>query len=622
MTNPIAGKAARAPLPWGLLGMLALVWAVESFVSRHHPDLAPSYSLEWRRTSRNVREHAPRSEILCFGDSLVKVGVAPRVLEQRLGKRVYNFALSAGPPVASYGLFRRALEAGARPAAVLLDSKWTVLADSSVNNRTILSDIFGPREFLDLAWTARDPCLFANLMVSRALPSFHVRFEIRADVLTALHGEAPPRRRNIDAWRRNWWLNHGAHHPPKELGYHGEIDLANTQLLPDAWQADPIVAAYLERFFALAQERNIAVFWLIPPTVPALQARHEQAGTDRAVTRFARQIQARFPHVVVIDGRYARYPHSVFIDPTHLDCQGAALYSDDLAPIIGRVLDGSEAAERWVALPPFRERSIGVDLEDVERSAQVVAAAQAAAGWWNELHSGRPLDDQHLERPGTMHSLDAAELDVGGGRRARDPGHRPSPGVGRVVQKGHGLGDEADDLVGTDYAEVIVGQERQHPPPLAGSAVEHDRPGLRDPQRRRGQDAVARLDLLIRQPGVGEHPHASHIGHPAFREVGRDDERANPARGKRGGDGGRHIAGRDGMDGRLVFGDAFDEQLDPLGRGCRIGLPVVAPDSHHLGLLTVRDVEQGCADATDDLGAGHVHVRDLHHSRNVWLATG
>ena len=377
MTNPTAAERAGAALPWGLLGMIALVWAVESFVSRHFPDLASSYSQEWRKTGQNVRPEAPRGEILCFGDSLVKVGVAPRVLEHRLGKRVFNFALERRPAGGQLFLFRRALEVGARPAAVVLDSKWTALAGRPAFNQAILPDIFGPREFLDLAWTARDPGLFAGLVLSQVLPSYHVRFAIRADVQTALRGESPPRRRNIDAWRRNWRLNHGAHHAPRELRYHGEIDPGNTELLPAAWQPDPVVATYLERFLALAEARNIPVFWLIPPMVPALQDRHEQGGTDVCFTRFARQIQARFPHVVVIDGRHARYPHSVFIDPTHLDCQGAALFSDDLAPIIGRSLDGPEAAARWVSLPLFRERSIGIDLEDVERSAQVIATAQA-----------------------------------------------------------------------------------------------------------------------------------------------------------------------------------------------------------------------------------------------------
>jgi hypothetical protein len=365
-------------IPWGLLGMLGLVLAVESFVEHHHPDLAPPYSLEWRKTVGNVRREGPRSEIACFGDSLVKVGVAPRVLEERLKKRTFNFALSAGQPVASYFLLRRVLDAGARPSAIVVDSKWPALASRDLLNQDVLPDLLGPSEILDLAWSLRDPRLFGSLMLARMLPSCHDRFAIRADVMTALRGESPPPRRRIEAWRRNWKLNHGAHHAPKTEAYHGEIDPNNKYLAPDEWRPDPVISAYLDRFFALAESRGIPVFWLIPPMVPALQAHHEQSGTDVAFTRFARRVQERFPRVVVIDGRYAGYPSSVFIDPTHLDCQGAALYSDDLAPIIGRHLDAPGSAPRWVALPDFRERSIGIALEDVEQSARAIAAATEA----------------------------------------------------------------------------------------------------------------------------------------------------------------------------------------------------------------------------------------------------
>ena len=62
-------------------------------------------------------------------------------------------------------------------------------------------------------------------------------------------------------------------------------------------------------------------------------------------------------------------------------------------------------------------------------------------------------------------------------------------------ERGDGLGDDPDDLVLADHAEVIVGQERQGPPPLARPAVEDDRPGLGDPQGAAGQDAVARRSI-------------------------------------------------------------------------------------------------------------------------------
>jgi hypothetical protein len=354
--------------------MVGLLLAVESYVARRHPDLAPDYSLEWRRTGRTVPREAPHSQIVCLGDSLVKVGVAPRVLEQRLGKRTFDFALSAGQPVASYFLFRRLLEAGARPEAVVLDSKWTALASPPSLNEPILPEIVGPREFLDLAWTARDGRLFATLMLAEVLPSYRDRFAIRADVKTALRGESPPPRRQIGAWQRNWRQNHGAHHAPRRESYQGQVDPINKQIFPDDWKPDPVVASYLERLFALAGARGIPVFWLVPPTVPEVQARHERAGTDRAFTRFARQLQGRFPNVVVLDARAAGYPPSVFIDPTHLDCRGAALFTDDLAPIIGRSLADPSTSPRWAALPPYRDRPIDIDLEDVEQSARIIAA--------------------------------------------------------------------------------------------------------------------------------------------------------------------------------------------------------------------------------------------------------
>ena len=163
--------------------------------------------------------------------------------------------------------------------------------------------------------------------------------------------------------------------PPRSRAIRARSTPNNKYLAPDTWTPDPVVATYLDRFFAWPESRGIPVFWLIPPMVPALQARHhEQAGIDVAYTRFARRVQERFPNLVVIDGRYASYPPSVFIDPTHLDCQGAAVFSDDLAPIIGRHL-ALPIGSALGFLAAFRERPPGIALEDVEQSARAIAAA-------------------------------------------------------------------------------------------------------------------------------------------------------------------------------------------------------------------------------------------------------
>src|SRR5262249_14919578 len=85
-------RNSRAGLPGGLLGMIALVVAVEGFVVSDplrfvgNPD-----RLGWRTTRRVAAGgEARRSEVLCFGDSLVKHGVYPTVVESVLGRRAFN----------------------------------------------------------------------------------------------------------------------------------------------------------------------------------------------------------------------------------------------------------------------------------------------------------------------------------------------------------------------------------------------------------------------------------------------------------------------------------------------------------------------------------------------------
>ncbi len=67
-----------------------------------------------------------------------------------------------------------------------------------------------------------------------------------------------------------------------------------------------------------------------------------------------------------------------------------------------------------------------------------------------------------------MHAFHAVKLDVGGGRRARDPGERMARLAYRIVELGDGLGDESDDLIDPDDAEVIVGQEGRARRPWPG----------------------------------------------------------------------------------------------------------------------------------------------------------
>jgi hypothetical protein len=96
-------KQTREPVPRGLLGMLVLLAAVERWLAWHDVHFSEMGPVCWRR-SRWAAEHECQSKIFCFGTSLSKSGLLPRVIEDRTGKRAYNLAVFSGPMPASFFL--------------------------------------------------------------------------------------------------------------------------------------------------------------------------------------------------------------------------------------------------------------------------------------------------------------------------------------------------------------------------------------------------------------------------------------------------------------------------------------------------------------------------------------
>jgi hypothetical protein len=149
---------------------------------------------------------------------MLKFGIAPRVVERRLGRTVYNFALLDGKPALTYILFRRAIERGARPTAVLLDYSpeslnqpaWHLLTNPHWN-----ALLASPREAWDLAWIYHDRAFFGQLVLARVLPSFRCRGRLRSAVLSALQGPAGPAPEDDRPMRRNARVNRGASSWPR-----------------------------------------------------------------------------------------------------------------------------------------------------------------------------------------------------------------------------------------------------------------------------------------------------------------------------------------------------------------------------------------------------------------------
>jgi hypothetical protein len=364
--NDRAGKGRAIPL--GLLGMLCLVALVESSIAGHALDFTRFYIHDWAFTGRAARTSVKDCGILCFGDSLVKFGVVPRVLEARLDRRgrSYNLAVCNGQAASSYFLLRRALKAGARPSALVVDFAPHLLAAGPGHNLRQWPELMSLGEWLDLGWAARHGAFFAQVSLAGLLPSVKDRDEIRGNIRAALRGESGSHRGEIPAYVAHWRRNRGANIYPQRPSYRGAIDATNPAYFPRAWRCHPVNEAYLRRFLALADAGAIPVFWLLPPTAPQFQARRDALGLETGQEAFLHRLQHDFANLTIVDGRHAGYDIGLFIDQLHLGRQGAAALSAGLAEVLSLHLDldRPSASPRRVPLPPFDPRATAIRVED------------------------------------------------------------------------------------------------------------------------------------------------------------------------------------------------------------------------------------------------------------------
>ena len=210
--------AGRTGLPAGMLGLIGLVIAVEMGLGRSHRfdnDMAES----WRVKASAARRDAPGCDVLGFGDSLIEFGLLPAILEERLGGKAYNLATHAGSPSSSYFLLKQALDAGARPRAVVVDfSPHQVVRNPGheLIRRRAWPELATLGEAIDLWRTLRDGDLFGSIVLGKVFRSVKARPEIRSAIVTDVKG----RFRSVDeallapVTYRNLRLNRGAYVMP------------------------------------------------------------------------------------------------------------------------------------------------------------------------------------------------------------------------------------------------------------------------------------------------------------------------------------------------------------------------------------------------------------------------
>ena len=329
--NPISPYThRRRRIPLGVLGMIGLIVVIECFVGRNWLDFSDPVSLSWRFSPRRqLQTGAAGSRLLCLGDSLVKHGLIPSVIERESGRRTRNLSAARAPVLMTYFLLRRALDAGSRPDVIIINAKPAVLIGGPEFNARYFQEILTLREWVELFQITRKSSFMISMLVGRLLPSLRCRIEIRSNLLAALRGETD-RLHDINRtlWR-NWTVNGGANIADLDSRYEEKVtpEVAR-RLHADVFHVDRMNSEAIERLLQLASERNIPVFWLLTPLTPGLQAVRDQSGTEAAYEQLVRSSQARYPRTMtVLDARRAAYPLEFFVDSTHLNGRGAIILS-------------------------------------------------------------------------------------------------------------------------------------------------------------------------------------------------------------------------------------------------------------------------------------------------------
>ena len=372
----LGGFARRGP--WGLVGMMALVMIVEASVNLRALSLYDTDEWAFRWTGRAVSHRAKGAEILCFGDSLVKLSVIPSVVRERTGKKVYNLALSGSQAPTSYFLLKQVLESGTKPEAVVVDFNPPLLRVGPRHILTRWGAVLDPVEAAELAWWARDTNLFAEVALGHVLPTFRGKTTIRANVMDALAGREPT---NV-VWNnlaiRNWNKNEGAQLMVGSAAVKNLTDADVAKLregyYPE-WSCHPANVQGIDHFLALASKNNIRVFWVLTPVIPALHEKISQSGIDALHEEFLHKWRAKYPDLVILDARRKVAELDAFWDPQHLSVVGASAFSKTLGDVLRRSITG-KLDQNWVSLPDVKIGPLPPGIENIDESRLAIEAAK------------------------------------------------------------------------------------------------------------------------------------------------------------------------------------------------------------------------------------------------------
>jgi hypothetical protein len=355
-------------IPLGFLGMLALVFFVESYIARNDLKFSRLEAEDWKASARVARGELPSGGVFFFGDSQIKFGVSPLLLESKLGMPSHCLAVQAGHAPASYFLLRNALNSGVYPSSIVIDFCPTLARNGPDQCKRMWPELLTLGDSLEVSWNAKDADLFASMALGLALPSYRERQEIRGNIVNALNGETGVMPAWIEMATRNRGMNRGAlaitknpMNPPIDVAAYGTP-------APEPWSPTRLNDLYARKFLQLALDNKIPVYCLVMPVSPGLLEVYAKNGVESRYNAWLKSLQNNYSNLYVLDWRRSNYRDGSFTDALHLNMEGALSITASLGDYLQRSFRGEGVGDRWVAMPTFRLDGVSIAIEDSFRS--------------------------------------------------------------------------------------------------------------------------------------------------------------------------------------------------------------------------------------------------------------
>jgi hypothetical protein len=325
-------------------------------------------SLLMFEVKRDRASAGPPVDVLLLGDSTAVAALETREIERALGgAQVYNFALPATGPSGGEAILRRYLRTHAPPRLVVLGfTPWALLDRRDLFEGFVMPVLLGPSDAVRAAWRDRRLGYVLSWLADR-WPTYRYRDDLRSGALSLLLDAVPdakPRASALLGYAKDPTSQYafrffytaraernaqflaelerdGGWHYWRETAFPGErlqedFDFA---VRDPAFVPSPRETAALDALLDSCASAGIPVL-MVPMPQPQGRLRAMAARGDfERFEAFWRDVAGRHPNLRRPGQLVKPAPHAWFADNTHLNPEGASLYTQAVLPLLSTVYD-------------------------------------------------------------------------------------------------------------------------------------------------------------------------------------------------------------------------------------------------------------------------------------------